>query len=513
MKRILTTLALCIVIAGPAAAATPSQFIAKLYTEALGRIPDQTGWQAMLNQFSGGSCSQPLLKGAGQSAYLSTEYANLGYDNAARILTLYRGILNREPDDGAVDWWMAYLDAGHTWAEVVDEFLDSAEFWDLSGTICQGVPYSFDVPHGSFTDLHPVIDLPTSGTGFVGTQAQLQSALNATPSGGTLLLRQKAVVRLTSVLIIPSGVTLATTGNPGHAQYALMGRLVRNSAFTTPAVQLNNGAKLKSVWVDGQRNIVGRVGDGMNVQLLGGTNTEVSSSVLSNTAGWTTMHTMGSNLGIACTSNKILNNLITVYSSAHTGTVINGQYPWSDGLSISCENATVDNNEVVDATDVGIIIFRADPAVQKSVAKNNRVLASGNSAFAALAYDGQDFAPANPSFSGASFNNNTLWTSPTAHFDLGISVGTRAWFGNATSATGGAVTANTTGSQTARVDTGIAVAGMLNANVQSNTLTVTLVSNLGNCPSATVGAAVSAGGASGTIQPYTDQDYFACVGH
>jgi hypothetical protein len=29
----------------PAQAAVPHQFIAKMYTEALGRAPDQTGWQ------------------------------------------------------------------------------------------------------------------------------------------------------------------------------------------------------------------------------------------------------------------------------------------------------------------------------------------------------------------------------------------------------------------------------------------------------------------------------------
>ena len=41
----------------PAWAEVPSQFIAKLYSEALGRAPDNGGWQAQTNYFLASGCS------------------------------------------------------------------------------------------------------------------------------------------------------------------------------------------------------------------------------------------------------------------------------------------------------------------------------------------------------------------------------------------------------------------------------------------------------------------------
>ena len=56
--------------APPAAAATnaiPAQFIAKMYTEVLGRAPDATGWASEISYFSGGSnCTQSGLKSRGR---------------------------------------------------------------------------------------------------------------------------------------------------------------------------------------------------------------------------------------------------------------------------------------------------------------------------------------------------------------------------------------------------------------------------------------------------------------
>lgn len=51
---------------------------------------------------------------------------------------------------------------------------------------------------------------------------------------------------------------------------------------------------------------------------------------------------------------------------------------------------------------------------------------------------------------------------------------------------------------------------MLNAYVENNTLSVILGQH-GACPMEKVGASVSAGYASGSIQPYTDVLYSACI--
>src|SRR4051794_14121145 len=96
------TLACSVVLAGtisvPAAAGFPAQFSAKLYTEAFGRIPDQGGWQNQNNYFTQYGCSASTLAVRGEDIFTSDEFLALPYDNASRLLTLYRAALNREPD-------------------------------------------------------------------------------------------------------------------------------------------------------------------------------------------------------------------------------------------------------------------------------------------------------------------------------------------------------------------------------------------------------------------------------
>jgi hypothetical protein len=507
-----------ILAALPARAVIPTQWIAKMYTEALGRIPDQSGWQNSSNNFSAGSCTAATLKSHGRAFYLSTEYTNLGYDNAARLLTLYRGVLNREPDPSGFNSNLNALNAGTAWSTMVDQFFDSGEFATLAGTICSSSgtgSYSFNS--------RAAMALPVTTSGFTGTQAQLQSALNSAGSGGTVTLAQKALVTLTSTLDIPAGVTLTTFGAPGHNKYALMGRLVRASTFAAPMVTVEPGARLLNVWVDGARTNVGYGDDEINIEVEGGTGTTVSNCLISNSAGWSSFHALGTaEWNHVCGSNVITNNLVTAYSSTHfkqTGAADISQ--WTDGLSIACENADVENNEIVDATDVGIVLFRSNPAAQRSLVKNNTILSAGNPAYGGITLDplsGTDQAD----YTGSSVQGNVMWTSSRTHFDIALSVGTRAWFGaSARKGSGASVTGNNTGTLSVVADSGIAVSGMLNAYVQTNTIAINLQNTCG-CPNdsahpaittVNVGASVSSGWASGTIQPYTDVLYTSCVGH
>ena len=482
-----------------AASVVPTQWISKIYTEALGRLPDQTAWSNMESYFQTNGCSASTLSTEGQPLFNSSEYTGLGYTNAAKLLTLYRGALNREPDSSGYNYNLNALNGGTSWATMVNQFFTSSEFNTLASTICGSNP---DYGWGTT----PVMAIPTSSSGFTGTESQLQSQLNATASGGTVALAQSALVTLGSTLVIPSGVTLTTTGSPSHNKYALMGRLVRSSNFSSQAVELKPGAKLTYVWVDGQRDSgTNYNSSSINIQIDGGSGTTVSNDRIGNTAGWTNLHAEGTYEGYPCASNTITNNLVDAYTSLHS----NNQ--WSDGLSVACENATVENNSVVDATDVGIVLFRASPAVQASKVSNNTILSAGNSAFGGIVADPLTGGASNPSFSGSSIDHNTLWTGQYTYFHLGLSVGTRAWFGtNANTATGASFSYNTTGTQTAEVTSGIAVSGMLNAYVQNNTLSVILGQH-GACPMEKVGASVSAGYASGSIQPYTDVLYSACI--
>lgn len=502
---VLGVLAVLLPASSQAAGKTPGQFIAKTYTEGLGRVPDPTGWQQAVAWFEANGCRASTLNAWARKIYLSEEYLSRGYDPPAELLTLYRGVLNREPDAADFQIRLKARRKGQDFRDTVDAFFGTREFRRLTKKICGAQPgYSFGK--------QPVLALPVSSPGFQGTGAQLQAALNATPAGETVWLAQKAVVRLNAPLVIPAGVTLATTGLPEPARYALMGRLVRNAGFKTAAVTLQDGAELNSVWVDGQRGVVGFVDDGINVRLLGGDGTRIENSVITNSAGWSSVQVFGTSEGFPCSDVEVLGNLVTAYSSGHVRGKLKHN-PWTDGLSISCESTLVQMNSIVDATDVGIVLFRSHPATQKSLVRFNRVLAAGNSAYGAITIDGLQGRGTKPDFRGAMIEGNTFWTSPDTHFDIGISVGTRAWFGPpADLASGVAVINNFTAGIPARVDTGIAVSGMLEARVADNDLDLILV-DVSRCPTAAVGASVAAGWASGDLQPYTDALYDWCIGH
>jgi hypothetical protein len=499
---------LVLLVLSPAQAATgkvPGQFIAKTYTEGLGRTPEPDEWQQAVAWFQANGCRASTLNAWARKVYLSSDYLSRGYDPPAELLTLYRGVLNREPDKADFQIRLKARRRGQDWNDTVDAFFSNREFKRLAKKIC-GAQTSY-----SFGN-QPVLALPVDSPGFQGTGAQLQTLLNAASMGETILLAQKAVVWLNAPLVIPRGVTIATTGYPEPTHYALMGRLVRNAAFKTAAVTLEDGASLDHVWVDGQRGVVGFVDDGVNVRILGGSGGMIRNSMITNAAGWSSVQVFGASEGFPCVNVQVTGNLITAYSSGHVRGKLKDN-PWTDGLSISCESTYAVFNQIVDATDVGIVLFRSHPAVQKSVLRFNRIISAGNSAYGAITIDGLQGKGTRPDFRFALIDSNTFWTSPDTHFDLGISVGTRAWFGPpADLASGAWVTGNTTGGIPTRVDTGIAVSGMLEAKVTGNDLNLILV-DVSRCPTAAVGASVAAGYASGELQTYTDALYDWCIGH
>jgi len=262
---------------------------------------------------------------------------------------------------------------------------------------------------------------------------------------------------------------------------------------------LQPGARLVSVWVDGQRGATGGyISNALNVVLYGGSGTEAASCVFSNTAGWSTLVAGGSR-------NSVSGNLVTAYSSDHyDGT-------WSDGLSIPGSEVLVAENQIVDASDGGIVVYSAAPA-QKSIVRNNIILSAGNSTYGGLIFDTGPSPPAD--FAGASFANNILWSGPTTHFDIVLSVGTQAWWYNAGGVTGSgaSATGNSSGGLTIRCNSGIAIDGMVNATVAGNAFRTELV-NISPCPSVAVGADVLNGHASGVLQTNIQTVFHSCIGH
>jgi len=494
--------------AASAAAAQPTQFVAKLYTEALGRVPDQAGWADAISFFDSNGCSAATLKTKGQQVFQSPEYAALGYDNAAKVLTAYRAILSSEPDQAGFDARLVALDSGYPFASLVSDLFDSSAFRSMASTICTA-----DQGYGWGVNDAPTT--PLGGSGFSGTQAALQAAIDATPAGGTLALAPHAVVRLTSTLYVKAGVTLTTTGAPDVNHYANMGRLVRQPGWRGVSVVLNPGARLQNVWVSGARPRESSYDrERYSVQVHGGTNAGVLSSRVDNPSGASSIRALGAADGFPCANMQVTGNLVESYTADYFSV------RQTDGISVGCENTTITGNSVIDATDVALIVFAVSPTVpQASQVSGNTIVAAGHNANAALGADpwicsaGPDGpGVASRSLAGMNMTRNTFWTGSRTYFQIGISVGTREWFPtNGCNATGGSFTSNGTGTGSARVGTGIAVSGVLRTTVTGNNPTITLVPGVNTCPSLAVGASVRDGYASGTLQSYTDALYFGCI--
>ncbi|MEK8034695.1 DUF4214 domain-containing protein [Ideonella sp. DXS29W] len=501
-----------------ASAAVPGQFVAKLYTEALGRAPDPEGWRNAMPYFEQNTCSQSVLAEWGQSLFDSPEYAGLAYDNAAHLLVAYRAILNREPDTNGYNQWLQALDNGtSSRAGVVEAMFNSSEFGSLSSKICAGGTYSFGT--------QPVmrVPMPASGGYDFKTGQDLQALIDKSAPGTVIALRQRSVIVIDKTLQIRNGITLATAGSPDSRHHANMARLVRGNQadgkpFNSALIGLAFGSAthsgtLRNVWVDGQRNSGSAwTLNAINVEIRGGKGVVVKDNFISNTLGWTGIQARGSFDKFPCSSLRITNNVITSYSARHYES---GKY--TDGLSIGCEGATITGNAVIDATDVGIAVFPAATVPQKSVIESNTILSAGNSAFAALGYDGYlkpDGSQITTSdFKGARLSKNTLWTSPNTHFIIGLSVGSKAWWGGTgLNGDGGAASGNTSAKIPTNVAIAVGVSGMLNASVLDNSIVANLMPDSDTlCPSGNVVASVKAGYASGSIQPYADQTISGCI--
>lgn len=516
----------------------PGQFIAKMYTEVLGRAPDPSGWTNALPYFQQNGCSQNTLRLWGDSVFSSAEYPGLGYDHGSHVLVMYRAILDREPDPAGYAHWVSQLDAGAmTVPQLADSFFNSPEFIGLVPAICAGGSYSF-APNGNSLAMRVPTD--PNGGGFDNlTRATLQAKIDDPANANkTIWLRQKSVVYLDSTLVLRHGVTLQTYGSPNTQHHALMARLVRapdpvtHGVYGAPMVDVANTdtahpAGLKRLWIDGQRGATNTYSpEARSVRVLGNA-AVIDVNYFANTMGQASVQTAGHmDLGGAtCASAVVTNNLVTSYSATATQNV------QTDGIMVGCENATVTGNAVIDATDVGFPMFPAIGVPQHSIVRANTVISAGNNTIAAAGFDGYidrncgDINPGtghpwNPcdthltqrDFTGAAVADNVFWSSPSTHFEIGIAVGSRAWFsGTGHDGKGATATGNNTAQIQTRVREGVGVSGMFGATVTGNTMNLNFNSS-GGCPYGAVVASVSSGYASGTLQtPYVDTLIFGCI--
>lgn len=508
---------LAIVSSLPASAApskVPWQFITRLYTEALGRAPDQNGYQSKVNYFSSAGCNTASITSVVSSVYNSTEYSGLGYDNASRLLTLYRGLLRREPDTGGFNYLYGVLQNNTiSWAQLVNQFVSGPEFQNLIPTICT------DEAYGWLSNGRP-IPLPVSaGSTFSGgTGDQLQQVLNNTAPGGTVTLAKKSVTYADKSIVVPAGVTLRTLGIGYRTQYAAMGRIVRDGPENSiyPLLVLSSGSKLINVWTDGRAGAPTSLprADNGNIAIAGG-NVDVVDNRSSDNAGHYDIGFLPIS-GNSCTNVVIRNNLNTAY--ANNRTVMS-----TDGIQVACIGVEVRRNEIVDIPDIGIVLFavngtRSDAVILENIVFNSAMPSNGAIGLEPLQYP--TLMP-NFDFSNVSVSRNIIWTSPSpnAYLDIVFSLGTRAFWGipgfpnssvgYSRTGSGGTFTYNTsddgTGSpQKINASSGFLVSGEVGVTVLNNTLSLNLRKWNFNCPVGALVLSRTSAYASGSFdQPIT----------
>ncbi|MEW6196971.1 MAG: hypothetical protein AB1521_17630 [Bacteroidota bacterium] len=249
-----------------AQATKPYQFIAKIYTEAMGVIPPPDAWNYNQNAMNNAADLKQWMKNTGIYFFTDAVYFLPNYPisthKASRLLALFRGALNREPTLAEFNSYLSQITNETSWNSLVSQFFNSSEcnaLLDIAiARANQGKPnYGWgNNPVINLVTNYPVVgNLPLNGSTI--NRATLQNALDNAALSTTnkiVLLSQMAVIKLNVPLNIPQGVTLATVGYPDRSEYAKMARIVWDTSVRTTnhMIIMNSGSSLLSVWVDGQ---------------------------------------------------------------------------------------------------------------------------------------------------------------------------------------------------------------------------------------------------------------------
>ena len=115
---------------GTAKAVTGSaaDFATRLYTECLGREPDEEG----LKFWSQGLIDHKITGSqAAHEFFYSAEFNSLNLGNKELITRMYKTFLGRDPEDEGLTFWMDSMDKGMTKDQLFDSFVNSKEFSEI----------------------------------------------------------------------------------------------------------------------------------------------------------------------------------------------------------------------------------------------------------------------------------------------------------------------------------------------------------------------------------------------
>ena len=516
---------LSLILLAGSANASPTQYYAQIYTEVLGRSPEPADWAANEYRFTESSLSVSSARSLITSLLQTSEFRNLHYTPSETAYVLYRAILLREPSTAEMNNIANRISSGVSASNVAQDMMGSTEYSNLiNNRIRKAQAHAYLLSNPS-----PRPTVGATGLGNTALQingAELQAQLDAAAPGSTVFLARGVLVRAFAPITIPSGVTLTTydSSSADHIYrnrkaYSGMGRIARTAMFNEPLVKVMPGAKIIGVWVDGRRSQL-RVNDPVlknpalsaaerfqfshNISVLGGATgdqiSEVSHCKVSDSTGWTSIHSLGHDGGTAIGVCQFANNMITSYSANRD---LEESF-FTDGISSGASHAVIINNDIVDPSDVGIVLF--NPGIfspQASQVAGNSILFAGMDGWGGITLDHSvginnlcnGVNPAAPyncfdagepavttDFTGTMVRENQIWSSDDHFANVGISLGVQLW-GLRMFGTGATVQMNQVGteSQPLRTGVGIVVSGIKQPVVLDNTLNLTLDQSLVSC--------------------------------
>ena len=106
-----------------------TQFVARLYTEALGRQYDVNGLNDWCTRITDGTMSVTEVSTTG--FFCSPEFLNKQLDDEEYVKVLYRTFLGREYEEEGLQYWVNKLESGVSRDEIIKGFSYSQEFNDI----------------------------------------------------------------------------------------------------------------------------------------------------------------------------------------------------------------------------------------------------------------------------------------------------------------------------------------------------------------------------------------------
>ena len=108
---------------------TIKSWVTSLYSDVLGRSPDKGGLEWWCDQLNDGAQTPTQVI---KYFLTSPEFKNRNLSNAAFLAVLYQVFFDRAPDRDGYAYWMSQLESGKTREYVINGFLGSQEWKDMS---------------------------------------------------------------------------------------------------------------------------------------------------------------------------------------------------------------------------------------------------------------------------------------------------------------------------------------------------------------------------------------------